>query len=512
MTGESTQAELRRALALHQAGNLADAERLYGRVIEAEPDNPDALNLRGVLAQHMGESVVAEGFIRRALGVNPRFADAHYNLGIAMQEQGKLGDAVNAYRESLRLGADSPDALHNLGDCLRDLGKFDEASDCLRRSLAINGRDPNVHTSLGITFYETGGLDEAIAAYQRAIELDPGHADAHGNLAGAWLAKGDAGNAFSEFRRAAELRHAHGKPNARAERIPTHRIHHDAEQMQYLRSRELLPSEYRDYASALCALDAQLTSDPQAAKTVEFGAGSHAELAPSFNQFVHISAGARVPAGSLNPNLDVAGLERSYLESRPEVVVVDDLLSQDALSGLRAYCLESTVWKKNYGNGYVSAKLGHGFESPLLFQIARELRERFPRIFTDHNLAQAWAFKYDSHMHGVNLHADFAAVNVNFWITPDSANRNPESGGLVIWDECSPGDWGFGDYNRNSAKMREFLRAHGARPIKVPYRANRAIIFNSALFHETDQIEFENGYENRRINVTLLYGRTLRTV
>ena len=33
------------------------------------------------------------------------------------------------------------------------------------------------------------------------------------------------------------------------------------------------------------------------------------------------------------------------------------------------------------------------------------------------------------------------------------------------------------------------------------------MIFNSDLFHETDRIAFADGYENRRINVTLLYGR-----
>jgi len=41
----------------------------------------------------------------------------------------------------------------------------------------------------------------------------------------------------------------------------------------------------------------------------------------------------------------------------------------------------------------------------------------------------------------------------------------------------------------------------------VPYRANRAVIFDSDLFHETDVIRFKPGYENRRINVTLLFGR-----
>jgi hypothetical protein len=40
----------------------------------------------------------------------------------------------------------------------------------------------------------------------------------------------------------------------------------------------------------------------------------------------------------------------------------------------------------------------------------------------------------------------------------------------------------------------------------VPYRGNRGVIFNSELFHKSDSIRFKDGYENRRINVTMLYG------
>ena len=41
----------------------------------------------------------------------------------------------------------------------------------------------------------------------------------------------------------------------------------------------------------------------------------------------------------------------------------------------------------------------------------------------------------------------------------------------------------------------------------IPYNENRAVVFNSCLFHETDNYSFKEGYENRRINVTLLFGR-----
>ncbi len=42
--------------------------------------------------------------------------------------------------------------------------------------------------------------------------------------------------------------------------------------------------------------------------------------------------------------------------------------------------------------------------------------------------------------------------------------------------------------------------------MRIPYRANRAVVFNSDLFHETDQFTFKDEHESRRINITLLYG------
>jgi len=39
------------------------------------------------------------------------------------------------------------------------------------------------------------------------------------------------------------------------------------------------------------------------------------------------------------------------------------------------------------------------------------------------------------------------------------------------------------------------------------YLRGGPVIFDSDLFHETDRIAFKEGYLNRRINITMLYGR-----
>jgi hypothetical protein len=220
---------------------------------------------------------------------------------------------------------------------------------------------------------------------------------------------------------------------------------------------------------------------------------------------LHIESGGRLDGPAINRS-NIAEAARQWREASPQVVVIDDFLTPQALEALRRYCWGSDMWQESYADGYVGAFPECGFAAPLLAQIVEEFRTGFAEICGDHPLKYIWAFKYDSERPGIAVHADEAAVNVNFWIAPDEANLDPDSGGLVIWDKAAPRDWEFSKFNRDVSAIRDFLSENGSQKIVVPHRANRAVIFDSDLFHETDAIRFRPGYENRRINVTLLYG------
>jgi len=219
---------------------------------------------------------------------------------------------------------------------------------------------------------------------------------------------------------------------------------------------------------------------------------------------MNIIGGERLAGAAINAINGKA--EREWVSANPQIVVIDDFLTTEAFEGLRRFCLASSIWKESFAEGYLGARPESGFACPLLAQVAEELRVNYPAIFLDHPLLYAWSFKYDNRLKGTNIHADFAAVNVNFWITPDSANLDKARGGLVVWDTAAPLDWDFESYNRDERTIRDFLAKQDARSIRIPYRANRAVIFDSDLFHETDEMSFAAGYENRRINITLLFG------
>ncbi len=92
-------------------------------------------------------------------------------------------------------------------------------------------------------------------------------------------------------------------------------------------------------------------------------------------------------------------------------------------------------------------------------------------------------------------------------MTPDRANRNPDGGGLVVCRVPPPAAWQVHGYDADKAAIAAFLDRHAADNLVVPYRENRAVLFESRLFHRSGATDFAAGYENHRINLTLLFGR-----
>ena len=122
-------------------------------------------------------------------------------------------------------------------------------------------------------------------------------------------------------------------------------------------------------------------------------------------------------------------------------------------------------------------------------------------------LSQAWAFKGLRPASAIDAHADDGAISVNFWVTPTAANLKPERGGLVVSLMPPPDDWQMRGYDSDHESIVAFLEQNSNDGLRVPYRENRAVLFESRLFHWSDAPEFAPGYENHRINLTFLYGR-----
>jgi len=498
-------------LALYRQHRIAEAADCLTAAIQQQPSLPVYWFNLGVISQKGPNQQEAITAYRQAIALNPRYLEAHMNLGNVLRDRGAIQEAVAAYRQALALNPSHAEVYNNLGVALKEDGKIDEAIASYRRALELKPGHAEALNNLGLALMETGTLHEAIACFRQALAAAPGYQTARYNLGIALSWAGDDEQAVQCLQQLARAKHDHGKPVGETA-VYRSRLKHDVEQMQYLFDQHRLGEEWRSYLDALRDVRGRVGTADSPSNRTTVAPDTLTPIAPSFNRILYCEPPGRLSGGALSRSLDVDAIERRYLAQQPEVTFIDGLLTEEALRALRRFCWEATIWKKDYENGYSGAFLGDGFASPLLFQIAEELRRAFPRIFKHHRLTQSWAFKHDSARRGLNIHADAAAVNVNFWITPDDANLDPETGGLVVYDKEAPKEWNFKDYNsdHNKPKILAWLKEVGARAVKIPYRSNRAVVFNSDLFHETDEISFKDDYCSRRINITLLYGYRLK--
>src|SRR5262249_21471528 len=228
-------------------------------------------------------------------------------------------------------------------------------------------------------------------------------------------------------------------------------------------------------------------------------------LGEDYNTPIHLRAAPEVAGRAVNERVDRAALTARFKEQG--AIPVDDLLRPQALGSLRRFLLESTIWHDfSHIDGFVASYVEDGLACPLLLQIADELRQAFPDILGEHPLSQAWAFKGLQAQAAVDVHADDAAVSVNFWLTPTEANLEPGHGGLVVCRAPPPDDWEIEDYGGGRGRVVKFFGQKASDRPFLAYSQNPSVVFPARLFPHSDRPKFASSYENHRINLTLLYG------
>src|SRR5690348_2959826 len=213
-------ASILQAADLVRHGRWQEADAVLARVLAAHPDEPDGLQLLGLVRENQGQLTDAEQLLRQSLAARPKQPHVQVHLGRVLAETGKhqqaidllqaavqaqpdlldgfivlaqvqftIGDLAGAetnYRSALRLAPDSQTALLGLAVLLNQTRRPAEAENLLRTASGNTARPPSwqakIARSLGLALDLQGKTEEALQAWRRAIALDPTNAEAHREL------------------------------------------------------------------------------------------------------------------------------------------------------------------------------------------------------------------------------------------------------------------------------------------------------------------------------------------
>ena len=189
------QAKFMQGMALYQQGRLAEAERIFGEVLQQKPNHFDTLHLLGIIALQTRRTERGVDLIKKAIGLNAKVADAHYNLGNALLiDLNRPKEALASYDKAIALKSDLAEAYGNRGIALRSLKHPAEALKSYEKAIALKPDYVEAYSNSGNALLDLRRPAEALTRFDKAIALKPDYVEAYSN----------SGNALLDLRRPAE--------------------------------------------------------------------------------------------------------------------------------------------------------------------------------------------------------------------------------------------------------------------------------------------------------------------
>jgi tetratricopeptide (TPR) repeat protein len=165
--------EIERAEQRLADGDAAEAYRLVGAVLEADPRDPRALYLAGRIDRLAGRFETAAERLERAADLAPEHVETHLELAALYRGARDFERCEDELSLALAYRPDSAEAYYELSQVRRAQGKREAACDDLRRAIEIDPRHTSALTDLGWLYAHLGRYKDALEMLERVIALDP---------------------------------------------------------------------------------------------------------------------------------------------------------------------------------------------------------------------------------------------------------------------------------------------------------------------------------------------------
>ena len=160
-------------LTVQQLPVWADAEAVWQRGLEVDPDCAFCHGQTGALIGNRGDFTTAIGHFARVVELRPGNVRHRSNLGLALLKAGRPAEAAAEFERILDREPTDAETRTRLGLALAQQGKIAEASREFARASREDPRSAAALTQLGISLIALGRPAEAIPHLESATRLDP---------------------------------------------------------------------------------------------------------------------------------------------------------------------------------------------------------------------------------------------------------------------------------------------------------------------------------------------------
>ncbi|MCX9155565.1 tetratricopeptide repeat protein [Niveibacterium sp. 24ML] len=164
---------LAEAQILREMNQVAEAYGLLDAALRTQPDDPELMYDRALLAERLGKMDVMERDLRRLIKLKPDEAQAYNALGYSLADRNiRLAEAYELIRKALELAPGDAFILDSMGWVLYRKGDLPAAHEHLARAFAERP-DPEIAAHIGEVLWMMGRQDEARKTWQDALQAHP---------------------------------------------------------------------------------------------------------------------------------------------------------------------------------------------------------------------------------------------------------------------------------------------------------------------------------------------------
>lgn len=174
---------LSEALTRHQNGDFAEAGRLYRKILETDPENPDVQHMLALVERRSGNLLVACALMTAARRRRPAMAglmenaanlrDQTHLAAIAANAEGRTAEALSLLEAATELDPAHEKGWRGRASLARALGRDSAEVDALRRVVQFSPRDEDAWVQLAFALDRQGKRSEALETARLAAAALP---------------------------------------------------------------------------------------------------------------------------------------------------------------------------------------------------------------------------------------------------------------------------------------------------------------------------------------------------